>query len=192
MRLRSSSDDWRLPPKDVSPERLFRLLSRLPRPVLPLDYRFPCAPLVRLYARALTPAEDAALRDIEGGVPLASEIVRLALCDDDGPALPSLSDIGQMMTSEVVPAAEAITKALRVISPQMARVDHKAWLQCLKQGAAHPTNTGITLAMAAANERTLGGKHPAPRIDRYYGVPLSQLTDGQRLAFTAAYGVVYK
>ena len=147
---------------------------------------------MRLYARALTPDEDASLHDLTDDLAVCSEIVRLALFEEDGPAFASRAEVGQLLTSEVIPAAEAISKALRVIGPQMARIDGKAWQTALERGALHPSNAAIASAMAASFDRVFGAKHPTPRIDRYYGVPMSDLTYGQRLAFTAAYGAIHK
>jgi hypothetical protein len=183
-----------LPPTDVPPERLFRLLLGRPRPVLPIAFRFPWAPDVALAVRGLTALEDASAGDVDPDLPEAvrrSEVTRRLIASwllaDGRPAL-SPEDVGDIDEGEADALLGAILPAARIVSPQYRTADTEAWGEALKKGAKHPSNRALAGLVAFSAEVVAGfgvtAQISAP--DRYFGIPYADLTDGQIMAYQAA------
>lgn len=189
MRRHNSSDiDWRKPPKDVPPDKLFRLLLRRPRPVLRLDVRLDVAPSVTLFARAITASERAIIRDAEEhdqvSVLLALSIVDIRGC----PVFAHHEETHALLDDEADDLGAAVLRAHRVISPSYDICDTKAWHDALCKGAEHPLSFALVSQIRSAFDTHDALKKPIqPRMDRYFGLPLADITDGQRMAFLAAF-----
>jgi hypothetical protein len=172
---------------------LFRLLTSRPRPVWPLDYRIRAAPDVALFVCGLTGREDASAwadnydepEALRRGITMG-KLVAVALCDSGATRMLDYGHTGQLDPVELATLAIHVTKALNIVSPTMWRCDISAWRERLRAGAQHFTNVADMMAMAESGEPTaeMGIRQWSP--DRYYGIPICELTDGQILAYDAA------
>lgn len=188
MRPPSRSDDRTKPPQDIPPGKLFRLLLRRPRPVWRLDYRLTAAPAVPLYARGLTAAERAMVRDADDG---DRELVFLSVALSDAAGAPFFATpdaAGTLLAHEAAELEAALMPALRICSPSVDVVDPKAWGDALRKGAMEPASAALVAQIRAAFDTHDVLKKPIrPRMDLYFGLPLADITDGQRMAFLAAF-----
>ena len=141
-----------------------------------------------MWCRALRGFEDAdafaeggaeSVADIRGAA-IARRIVVAALCDEHGHPLLSYGQTGIMTSNELEGLSLAVQGGLDTISPTYWRHNIDAWHTALKKGAAHSTNVGETIQIGICGD--MGGA----REDIYFGLPIADLTDGQRMAFTAA------
>jgi hypothetical protein len=181
-------------PPDCPPERLFRMLVRRPRPTAPLLVTLPGLEGFPLHVRALGGLEMADASDGSQGpaervaVRLAAELIARAVVDSRGQPIGSVEDVGCLGDEDVLRLGRATKAALDVISPTYGRSDFTAWARRLKQGAKHSTNIAEALALGGCVELALGygvGR-ATERPDRYFGVPLADMTDGQWMAYRAA------
>ena len=189
------------PPRDVAPERLFRLLLRRPRPLLPLALRLPFAPDVALSVQGLTALEDAEAVAVDPAPPaeigtstIARRMIAASLLADGVPAFASAEDVGALTASEVAALTGAVFRALHVVSPLLRTADRDAWHDRLVMGAKHRANVSTAGAIFASTTTLVTPKQflhlPAP--DRYFGLPLADLTDGHLMAYHAARAVFDK
>ena len=185
------------PPKEVAPERLFRLLSKKPRPWWPLEHRVAAAPHVKLHVVALRGPEEAECYETgdvgthAGRTAVTAALVVAALHDPRGRVFSEAAQVLMLPTPDFDALANAVFMALAIVSPTEGRVDMAAWSLALKLGAQHRQNINEAVAMAGSADIVIGSKvHLEPRPDRYYGMPQSDLTDGHRMAFRAAWEVV--
>ena len=113
-------------------------------------------------------------------------VVSVALCDARARPLLTYDQTGLMNDTDLARLAIAVAQGLNVISPVMWRSNIDAWRKRLKEGASHFTNVADMIAMAESGEAMadLGTRQWRP--DRYYGVPIADLTDGQVMAYDAA------
>lgn len=181
-------------PSGWTPERLFRLLLRTPRPALPIAYRVPGAEHIPLDVRALRPLEEAALIDTVAAQPeaaragaFAAQLVAATLWTPKGLAFPSAEAVGQLYSDEADALASAVLAALEVVSPSYRSGDEEAWRLWLGQGARHISNLALTFRLGGCVEV---GWRASPRPDWFFGMPIGDLTDGQWMAFRAASEVV--
>lgn len=181
-------------PAGVAPARLYRMLLQRPRATAPIVYRIRGAEDIPLRVRALSSLDEAAILDAAegedglGGSRAASELLARALLTSEGSAFASASDVDALEPSEVVSLSRAVRAALDVISPTYARHDHVAWARALKKGATAPGNWAATLALGGCMDHAFGfgSGRCVERPDRYFGVPLADLTDGQWMVYRAA------
>lgn len=190
-----------LPPRDVPAARLFRLLLGRPRPVLPLALRLPFAPDVALAVQGLTALEDAEVVDVDPDLPpeilrstIARRLIAAALLADGRPAFASAEDVGALTEPEVRALSNAVFRAAHVVSPVRRAVDTKAWHDRLVEGAKHRVNRSTAEAIFLSTQTIVWPRavthEPAP--DRYFGMPLADLTDGQLMVYSAAVSVFDK
>lgn len=186
------------PPAGVLPARLFRILLQRPRAVAPLPRRITGAEHVALRVRAISGLDEAAIADAaDGAGPIAgsraaAELLVRALLTDDGPAFASASDVGALMDFEAMALAREVRAVLDVISPTYVRSDVGAWAATLKKGAYAAVNWAETLVIGGCVDYAFGmgfGRF-TERPDRYFGLPLAEMTDGQWMAYRAALDVV--
>jgi hypothetical protein len=193
--------DTSLPPRDVAPERLFRLLLRRPRPLLPLTFRLPFAPAIALAVQGLTALEDAEVVDVDSDLPaeirtstIARRLIAATLLADGSPAFASAEDVGALTASEVQALSGAVFRGLHVVSPMLRSINRDAWHDVLVKGAEHRANLSTAGAIFTSTTTLVTPTRfvhlPAP--DRYFGLPLADLTDGQLLAYNAARAVFDK
>lgn len=184
------------PPKHVSHARLWRLLSTCERPELAIPYRIPCAPGLALSVQGLTGHELAEALDRDDtnqhGDPIGALISAALLAD--GQRAFRICDVGALYPSEFHSLSLEVLRALETISPFMALSDRDEWNEALGDGAASPCNISIASTMADCYSMSIGGQAiwRMPRPDRYYGKHTGALTDGQLMAFRAAFDVVWK
>lgn len=185
------------PPLDITPEQLFRLLLKAPRASMPVELTFAGVDHGAFFAHALHPLEEAAAwhrRSSEHqsvrGMLQTGELAALSLHDHAGERVFADADqlFGLLEEDEARQVVNATLKALGVISPSFQRCDYTAWLARLQLGAAHFSNRPQAHALANCCDIAIGwsGHCRTARPDRYYGVPIGQLTDGQWLAYRAA------
>ncbi len=182
------------PPRDVPPERLFRVLLGRPRPVWPISLRFDYAPELALSVRALTATEDEGARDLDLELPedvrraqWVTRTVAASLLVDGAPAFSSPEEVEGFSDAEIVAMASSVLDALAVVSPSYSRSDTVAWASYLQRGATHPTNTSLFMAIGAgAFEQGIRGSWFRFAWTDFFGMPAIDLTDGQRMAYEAA------
>lgn len=176
------------PPAEVSPAKLFRLLSRAPRPVVPLAARFAFAPHLQLHCRALHPREWAEWED--DGHDIETVVLTHALCDDDG--TPLLDRERVFLLSEAERSIfTAVIAALNIIGPSFARppvlaINVDSWMATLRAGAAE--NPSILWSMGTIYEASEWRIVETP--ERFFGLPRHELLDGHWIAYRAARAVV--
>ena len=125
---------------------------------------------------------------IDGAKDMAVGIVCAALMADGERAFSCPEEIFRLHKEEVSAIYSEVSLALSEISPLYASIDHVEWTRVLKEGALHRTNIATAWLMAECVDIVALGDSPIKlsRPDRYYGIPLVEMTDGQRLAFSAA------
>lgn len=115
-------------------------------------------------------------------------IVAAALCDERGaPVFDSADDVGELDDNECERIVHAVRSVLDVISPTFATSDVRAWHSALVDGARENMHTAMVLGSCV---EAVGRIH-VDRPDRYFGIPLGALTDGQHMAFRAAFDVFH-
>ena len=199
--MAESRSPW-APPADVTPERLFRRLLRRPRPWAPVPYQFP-GTTIPLHVRALTPYEAACAMDVD--VPEAPQaaladqalagLVVASLYEPGGPAFASADQAGRMPQREWARLMTASLTALYGVMPsrQFCKdADWQEWTKALTKGAQHPSNLTETIRLAACHDISVGfaGVARKRRPDRYFGLPDADLTEGQQMAFDAAFNFI--
>lgn len=195
--MTATRSPWQ-PPAGVAPERLFRLLLRRPRPWAPVDY--PAAP-APLHVRALTPYEIACAMDVDlpDGFPKSAGadhalagIVTASLWEQGGPAFASPEQAGQMPQREWTRLMTAALSALYGVMPSRSFCSEPQWREwelTLEKGAKHSSNLTETMRIHACHDVAVGfaGVSRHRRPDRYFGLPVADLTEGQQLAFDVAF-----
>ena len=169
------------PPAEViSRPRLFRLLLSVPRPTLPIPFRFDGID-ARLSVRGLLGSELAAAIDECADVtPAAVQrstvtagIISRALLADGRPFL-TASDVADLPDSEAKRLRAAVMPALDIVSPMWARCDLPAWTAAICEGAHHGSNV-LASAIVGATDKP----------ERYFGLLLNEMTDGHWIAYRA-------
>mgnify|MGYP001571680355 FL=1 len=179
------------PPAGITPARLFRSLLATPRAAVPVTLSF--AGIVRgaFCVRALTSLEFCDARDRYPDDELRArrmgpELVAMALCDEQGERVFDDCDaVGALDTEDARVLIDAVGAALGTISPLYSVSDSAAWHAALVEGARLHPHAAIALGGSLSD----AGRRVCPRPDRYFGLPLGELTDGQWMAFRAAHAV---
>lgn len=178
-----------LPPKDIPPEKLFRLLVLGTDSPHPIDYKIRGTPDLALF---VVPLSGLQLRVAMDSPSKELAIIVAALHLEDGPAFSSVQEAGMLDKFESDELSEKVAKKLREISPIYGMSPMSKWEEALKKGAEHPSNLGTSIAMWECADLMLIGDelHRTFRVDRYYGIPVNRLSDGQRMAFSSACKVI--
>jgi len=180
----------RLPPQDVAPERLFRLLAGRDRARWPIEV--PALGVSGLFVLALTGPELAELVDdsLELDSPLERQqrdavIARVVWCDG-APAWPTPDafDAPEEVAEEIW---RGVVDALSRCSPVYGRCDSVRWEARLRAGARHVSNWQLTRGILDSATHIALTDQWVGQPDRFYGRPMCDLTDGQLLAFDAAW-----
>lgn len=183
------------PPADITAARLFRLLLVRPYAVAPIAFRIRGAEDVPLRVRALRSADEYAIADAAqstpdiGGSRAASELVCRALLAPGGAAFASVEEVDAMGSGEVLTLAKTVRAALNAISPTYALADSARWHVRLKEGARVNWSEMLALGGSVDFAFGYGVGRATERPDRYFGVPLADLTDGQWMVYRAARAV---
>lgn len=165
------------PPREVAPVRLFELLSD-PAPRWPIAATLAALGDIRLSARPLTPLEWARARQ-----EWPAGLLSAAVLADGEPLFPDAVSVGYLTAEEAHDLCRATMAALDVVAPTYGRIDVRKWQAVLADGAAH--SGSLVRGMVACVEPVgLGGYVERP--DRYWRIPMYEITDGQWLAFRAA------
>lgn len=181
------------PPANVSPARLFRLLLQKPRPSIPIDHRLHGAPPITV--RALRGREaSAALDDAAQGVIAevavsirSAALVAAAAFVAGRPLFATADDARDLYEDDFVPLRDAVIRALGTVSPIYGLSNESTWMEALTKGARDPSNRGDANAIRLCHDVAFGAvANFNPRPDRFFGMALSDLTDGQLMAFRAA------
>ena len=165
------------PPSDIKPERVFRMLLRTPRAVMPIAYRVRGAEHVPLRVQALRSVEELEAWDMAADIEpeearesaAISHVIASCLLTPSGLAFDSGEQVAQLSEREVSDLGGAVFVALATVSPTWLRCNWPAWRAFLERGAKHPTNLGEAYTLGLSD------------IDRYFGLPIGQMTDGQRM-----------
>lgn len=125
---------------------------------------------------------------IDGAKDKAVGIVCATLLADGERAFSCPEEIFKLHKEEVDAIYSEVSVALSEISPLYASIDHVEWMKVLKEGALHQTNVSTTWSMSECVDIVAVGDSTIKlsRPERYYGIPPVELSDGQRLAFSAA------
>jgi hypothetical protein len=171
------------PPKDIKPAVLFRMLIRRPRPKIRIDHRIYLLGRFELWAHALTSEELNRAMD-EGGI---HEVAARSIFCNEELAFNSGEEIRLLETTECGLLMDAFAKAFGVICPSLVNQDSNLWRVAMSKGVQAPSNFSIVVAMSECCDMATGvSLIRNPRPERYYGLPMAELTDGQRMAFSAA------
>ena len=190
--------DPTLPPGDdeLAAERLFRLLLGVPRAELAIEYRIPAAPELALKVRALRGVEESAAVDDAAHLltksardnAIVAGLVARSLWTKRGKAFANPGQVGELMPHEMDELGAHVLAALCIVSPTYGAIDQRAWELRLELGARHISNAHQVGMLADCVDVSLGHgiRYTTPRPDRYFGIPICELTDGHFIAFSAA------
>lgn len=188
----------RVPPPRTErwrPARLFRLLvDRAPR--LPIPFRFADASDAPLVVRGLRGSDvlnavDQAMDSSEDARELAfcPMMLELALVTPEGRPFADAATYRQVDADELRRAWGAVSSALNIVAPIRATADMPEWERVLHLGAQQNGSIAGRIAECLDVSVGFGGVVRIPRPDRYFGLPICELTDGQLMAFGAAYRI---
>lgn len=175
----------RLPPKDVTPSKLFRLLLQTPRPLVSLPYRLEAAPNVLLFARALHALEWAEIGEADTR-DKRSLLISQSLCDAQGRTLIPTTDTGLLSAAEFDRLLGHVFSGLSSIGPCEAKSDRNAWIAKLKIGARE--NPSVARALGSCFEGYKLAPYECP--ERYFGIARKDLLDGHWMAYHACLSLV--
>lgn len=190
-----------LPPKDVPPERLFRLLASPQRPTLPIGYRVRGAEGIELSVVAPTALELAQALDQDNASPNLTHaqeraLIALVLWAGGERAFCAPGAVGELQQREIDRLTLEVWEALTTVAPSAQWSEWRAWHATLKRGVIQDrVNYGIAVAMCDTQDavpRFHGKPILLDRPARYYGRATCDLTEGQRWAYRAACEAVEK
>lgn len=174
------------PPKDIPPERLFRLLTN-PRPVVAISHRVPGAENVKLSVRSLSAREWSESFDVDSEIELVrngrscAEVISRALLADNNLAFRTADQVQELPEDSLLPLYAAVIDALDRMGPPRWRRDEGSWLKKVREGAMHVSNATDLFAIGTSYD--VGGSTILDRPERYYGISVRDLTDGHWLAY---------
>lgn len=167
----------------LKPARLFRLLSRAPRPTWPIEERLSLAPHAPLAVQAYTETERLAVADADDGF---NTLVATCLITATGARVFSAPfEVAMLPGPEAKRLVLGCVMALYTCAPRLDEELERA----LSAGARAPENGSIVASMLMSRARVpnLAGRATyQERPDRYYGRPIIDLTGGQILAYHEA------
>lgn len=174
-------------------------MLQVPRATLPIPYRIPGID-TELSVRALRSIEEVAAFDIYGKLENDSQredlvvrtLIANALLTPSGMAFNSAVDVGALSQGELGELGHAVVDALSIISPTFIGSDVDAWHATLKRGAGDVTNVYESMLLAESVDIAAGDgvRYTTPRLDRYFGMRIGEITDGQHMAYLAARSIV--
>jgi hypothetical protein len=124
-------------------------------------------------------------------------LIHLALYENGRQVFASEDSVDQLDGDDFTAVSAAVMPALGVVSPVYGMSDTDAWRGVLVAGCKHASNmhtAGVlgscvsetSVSKPAGKGRVLHTLHRRERPDRFFGLPLGQLTDGHWLCFRAA------
>jgi hypothetical protein len=119
-------------------------------------------------------------------------VVTAALWTPQGPAFADPSQAAGMPQREWARLMDAALRALYGVMPARAfcnAAQWKEWETALGKGAMHPANLTEMVRIHSCCDIAVGvaGHATIRRPDRYFGIPVADLTEGQQAAFDAAF-----
>jgi hypothetical protein len=183
----------RTPPTDVSPARLFRELASVARrPRWRVSFADLALPDLIVEALPGHELEDVMpigehLDEQRQDVVLDELVVRCLRNPDGSPAFSSRAQFGLAPYEDALAISNEVFRALCIVAPIYGRSDLKSWHGVLREGALHPSNYALRRAIIESATHLAMTAHFQPQPDRYFGMPLGYITDGQWLAFDAAW-----
>lgn len=168
-----------------------------PRPTAKLAYRFEVALATQLHVRALTGLEmalaneeqEAGLLEEIKSVNIAAALVAASLYSADGPVFSSAERVLSTLDDPTLRDLwRHVVHGLSCCSPSYLYSDSSWWEATFSRGVEHTSNVFEVIAMAQCCDVNYGSRLPRP--DRYFGLPVAELTDGQRMAYDAAFRFV--
>lgn len=188
----------RNPPKHskLPPRKLFRLLAGGSRPRLPLT--LPWLDTSGLSVRALSAAE---VDDVFGhesteelrGVELESASIEqtarfvVAVLEQHGRPAYTMESIGDVSTAMIQALFRESWSVFSMCSPMYGWSDMDAWGAVLREGAIHDSNLAIRRGIIAARAHIAGTPEFVAAPEKFFGARLSEVIDGQWMAFDAAW-----
>ncbi len=180
-----------VPPADVGADALFvRLLAR-PRAWLPIELALAGRPAAAFRVHAVHPLDERLVLDEVARMPpelqqarVDAGLAALALHDDRGLRVFTTGRqlLELLRDADVAKLIAAVGPTLRACSPSYRLSNVQSWRQRLIEGAELESHLAVRLAYCADGDTVYG----APRPDRFFGLPIGELTDGQWLAYRAA------
>ena len=183
----------RTPPKHVPPARLFReLCCAGRRPRWRVSFAELGLPDLYVYALAGYELEDLLpigerVSEERSKVVLDELVVRTLHNLDGSAAFVSVEQLGEARYEDALELTNSALEALNTVSPTYGRSDLTAWEQVLREGAMHPSNATLRRGVIDAAAHLSMTAHFVQQPDRFFGLPLGQLVDAQRIAFDAAW-----
>lgn len=182
------------PPKHITASLLFRLLIRAPRARLPVALHLAGASRGAFFVSALSPQDEADAYDVADEADesrrqsvIESEFIARSLYYDGERAFECAADMDSTLDEgEAAQVLPVVAAALNTISPSYRTADTPLWKAALRKGCEDYRNFQRAATMAKCVDGDL--LSGAPRPDRYFGVPMHEVTDGQWLAWHAARG----
>lgn len=121
-------------------------------------------------------------------------VVAAALWEPGGPVFSSPEQASRMPQREWLRLVDASLRALYGVMPSRSFCNERQWgewTRVLETGARHPTNLSEMVRIHACCDVVVGfaGRAFLRRPDRYFGLPVADITEGQILAFDAAFNV---
>lgn len=147
-----------------------------------------------IIVRALTPLEEGIIQDeaMLRPEPVRADWRRCAFAaaavrDPQGRRL--WADGEAMAASLPEDLADAVTDKVMAVSltigPSRLFSDYQAWDKAIQTGTQHDSNASFATSLGLCV-----GANGAPRPDRFWGLSLCQITEGQWIAFRAARSMV--
>lgn len=179
-----------LPPAHLTTAALFRRVVRRDHQAvvtLPKSRR----PIV---VRSLTPLEEGTIHDEATLKPepvradwLRCAFVAAAVRDPQGRRLWADGDaMAAALPEDLADAVAGKVMAVALsLGPSRLFSDYAAWDRAIRDGANHDSNAAFAVPLGQCV-----GANGAPRPDRYWGLSLCQITEGQWIAFRAARAMV--
>lgn len=191
---RRSGADLRVgaPPQDVTPAALFRCLLCTPRADAPIHFDLAdlhgafsvVAPTTLEESSAFDRVDAIEAEGMRGQMKLAA-LTHLCLQRDGQRIFDSMEQVADLDCDTFDAVTVSVFLQLSRIAPSYLRSDIAAWRRVLRLGAEDPANLPLGERLACCVDGELG-RAAIPRPDRFFGVHIGELTDGQWLVFRAA------
>jgi len=167
-------------------DQLFRMLAARPVAMVALEYKIPGTSF-QLCVRAIRNIDEFRIMDECSALPEEvrsshrdAMVICASLLIDDAPAFSDVEEVGLLSELEIRELGTEVELARSLICPSYLRSNVVAWGNHLREGAGHYSNLLESCLMA---DCVIDSKR---RPEMYFGGLVSDLTDGQKMAFTAA------
>jgi hypothetical protein len=175
------------PPRDVAPEKLFRLMLEL-RPSAPVKFKFRDLSQYDLVATALPAVAVAEAHGADVDATVAGLMARSLSTADGLLVFSDPDDVSDMTHEEYGALSRAFVESFSGICPSGWLLDRASWMDALTTGAKHHSNGSAVMLLGSAYEAVNVGKHIrlVGRPERYWGVAPRELTEGNLMCHAVA------